>query len=258
MPPVNASVAEVSRSAPQPVRPTRTAYGRKRVLVAIVLAGSLVSGVAGIAGVACAPRSAVGQAGAGALRPDTVALALGDAISRGADLTYAAVYGTASGATVAVTQEAPRRAYRGASITYLLDPDVAYLCRSAVCERAPGADQLPPSHARAISAAFGGDFITPEGAVAVLDGLLNQPSVHAVKARRTVGSGMVDCVVVEVDPTHNQTVCFSPTGILVYFDGRTEAGAPVRIELRTYATTAAASSFAPPARARITDVTEFK
>ena len=258
MPPVNASVAEVSRSAPDPVRPTRTAYGRKRILVAIVLASSLVAGVAGIVGVACAPRRAVGQAGAGVLRPDTVALALGDAVSRGADLTYTATYGTASGATVSVTQEVPRRAYRGASVTYLLDPDVAYLCRSAACERAAGADALPPAHARAISTAFGGDFVTPEGAVAVLDGLLDQPAVRALKARRAVGNGMVDCVVVSVDAVHNRTVCFSPTGVLVYYDGLTEAGAPVRIELRTYATTAAESSFAPPARAKITEVTEFR
>lgn len=255
---MNASTVDVpQRSMPEPVRPTRTAYGRKRILTAIVLAGSLVAGFAGIVGTACSPQKATSQADTAALRPDTVALALGDAISRGAELSYTAVYSTTSGASVTVSQEPPKRAYRSATVTYLLDPDVAYLCRTTVCERADGADQLPPAHGRAISAAFG-DFVTPEGAVAVLDALLNQPAARVVKAQRTVGTGTVDCVVVSVDTTHNQTVCFSPTGVLVYFDGLTEAGAPVRIQLTSYATTPASSSFAPPAQAKITDVTELK
>jgi hypothetical protein len=228
---------------------------RRRALVAGVLAATLVLGFAGAASVSCASRSP----GGGAAQRDPVQR-FADALERGLDANYTAEY-AADGALVTAVQAPPRRAYRGMDTIYVLAPDSAYLCRAAHaamrCDRAPGADDLPLSHAKAISTTFTGGFVTPEYAVAILSSAAATPGARTAAAQQTVGGVPADCVAVASGRAKSDTACVSTGGVLVYFDGTTDAGTQVRVELRRITPTVAPDAFDLPAGAKIADVTLF-
>jgi hypothetical protein len=228
---------------------------RRRGLVAAVLTATLVLGFAGAASVTCAGRGR--QASQSAPSGDLLAR-LSGSLARGADADYTAEY-SAGGVLVTVAQAPPRRAYRAAGSTYLVDPDSAYLCRATRspvrCDRVPGADDLPLSHARAMSTAFTGGFVAAEYAVALLSKAAAEPGARTTAARQLVGGVKADCVAVTPVQGRPDTACASTGGVLVYFDGTTEAGTQVRVELRRITPAVAADAFDLPAGATVADVT---
>jgi hypothetical protein len=231
---------------------------RRHVVVAALLAGCLVLGFAGIAGVACSPRAG-GPTSDGRAQASRDVEALVVEFSRGQEANYTAEYAATDGTAVTVAQAPPRHSYQNMNITYILTPDDAYLCHPAPsrCQRAPGADELSGSQVKAIADAFAGVFIAPEAAIARLTSLVDEPGVRVGRAQRSVAGGPADCVAVRGPGGPVQTACVNPAGVLVHFDGTSEAGYPVRVELHSFTATVAPESFDPPARAKMTDVTAF-
>src|SRR4051812_10770005 len=82
-----------------------------------------------VTGAACdrvAAPAATASSGIEALR------AFAGAVERGQDTAFTARYAGTDGLPVTVAQEPPRRSYQSATSTYLLQPDGAYLCRTAI------------------------------------------------------------------------------------------------------------------------------
>jgi hypothetical protein len=225
--------------------------GRRRILVAVILSVSVVTGFAGFAGSACSP-SAVRSSSTAASGPPTHTggharqdvQAIIDKLSAAADTTYTAEYALLDGSAVTVSQAPPRHAYRGLGVTYLLSPDESTVCTGdpLQCAVAPGADTVSPASSKAIASAFGGRFATPEDVAARLTGVVNQPASRTGRGSRTIGAVTADCVAVTASGISPQTACVTPSGVLAYF-----AAGSVRVELHAYRPSVPDGVFSPPA-----------
>jgi hypothetical protein len=224
---------------------------RRRIIVAVILSVSVVTGFAGFAGSACSP-SAVRSSSTAASGPPTHAgdqarqdvQAIVDKLSAGADSTYTAEYALLDGNAVTVSQAPPRHAYRGLGITYLLSPDESTVCTGdpVKCDSAPGSDTVSPASSKAITTAFGGRFATPEDVAARLAGVVSQPASRTGRGSRVIGGGLVDCVAVTASGVSPQTACVTPSGVLAYF-----AAGSMRVELHALRPMVPASAFSAPA-----------
>jgi hypothetical protein len=227
-------------------------FDRRRIVVAAILSISVVTGFAGFAGSACSPAALRTSTAASPMsappahtgeqaRADVQAII--DKLTATADTTYTAEYALLDGNAVTVSQAPPRHAYRGLGVTYLLSPDEALLCGGdpVKCQSAPGADTVSPASFRAVNAAFGGRFVTPEDVAARLANVVNQPASRTGRGARTIGGGPADCVAVTASGISPQTACVTASGVLAYF-----AAGAVRIELHAYRPAVLPNAFASP------------
>ena len=213
-------------------------FDRRRIIVAAILSISVVTGFAGFAGSACSPSS-LRTSNAASPAPSTHTgdqarqdvQAIVDQLTAGADTTYTAEYALLDGNAVTVSQAPPRHAYRGLGVTYLLSPDEAVVCGGdpVRCQSAPGDDMVSPASSKAVNAAFGGRFATPEDVAARLAAVVNQPASRTGRGSRTIGGGPADCVAVTASGISPQTACVTAAGVLAYF-----AAGSMRIELHAY------------------------
>jgi hypothetical protein len=226
-------------------------FDRRRIVVAVILSVSVVTGFAGYAGSACTPAALRTSAPAATAPPTHTGdqaradvQAILDKLSAAADTTYTAEYALLDGNAVTVSQQPPLHAYRGLGVTYLLSPDQAVACTGdpVTCATAPGADTVSPASSRAIAAAFGGRFATPEDVAARLAGVVNQPASRSGRGVRTIGDVQADCVAVTASGISPQTACVTASGILAYF-----AAGSVRVELHAYRPSVPLGAFTPPA-----------
>jgi hypothetical protein len=234
-------------------------FDRKRIIVAAILAASVVTGFAGIAGSACSPQlaSQVATQGASAdpnsphtgpqARQDVQAVL--DKLAASADRTYTAEYAVATGAPVTVSQAPPKHSYRSADAFYVVTPEEAVSCKAKRCDREPGADELGPAQTKAVAAAMQGRFLPLEDVVARMDDVVDSPDARSGRANRTIGGGPADCVAVTASGISPQTTCVTAAGILAYFagslpspNGETE----VRMELRNYTPNIVSTAFNTP------------
>jgi hypothetical protein len=222
----------------------------QRTVVAALLVGAMVAGVAGIAAGACGARTDNSPAPGAAIAELQAFAPLLDASH---DTNYTAEYATAEGLVVTVVQAPPRRAYRSMAGTYVVGPDATYLCRSTACERAPGADVMPLAHAQAVSSALDGGFVVPDYALSLVGRAATLPGAKAARGERLIGGKSTNCVTVAVESTP-WTACASEAGVLAYFSGTGDHG-PTRLELRTFSPTVAPDAFDLPAGATVADVT---
>jgi hypothetical protein len=185
-----------------------------------------------------------GAADAQALRDFAATLAGGQ------ELTYTAIYATASGVPITAAQEAPRRVYRSAAAVYLAGPDATVLCRTpagepAACNRSAGTDGIPLTHARGLTEVLATDFIAPELVSAYISRLAARVPGAVVKSNRDVAGLPVSCVEI----VSAVTACATADGVLAHFqspDGR--------LTLTAYQAALAPEVFMLPAGAVITDL----
>jgi len=217
----------------------------QRTVVAALLVGTLIAGVAGIAAGACGARTD-GSTAPGAALAELQAFA--PLLEASQNSNYTAEYATAEGLAVTVVQAPPRRAYRSTAGAYVLAPEAAYLCKVNACERAPGADAMPLSHATAVASTLEGGFVVPDYALTLVGRAAALPGAKAARGERLIGGTRTNCVTVAVDSTP-WTLCASAAGVLAYFSGTGGA----RLELRTYSPTVAPDAFDLPAGATVVD-----
>jgi hypothetical protein len=231
----------------------RNAADRRRLIVSVLLAGSLVIGFASMAGVACSSseQAPVGQHASAApavhhgRQAEADVQTVADALAKSSETTYTAVYTTAGGQAVSVAQSPPLHAYRGQSASYILSPNDAYLCpASGKCRHLPGDDSLTPSQLRSIGEAFGDTFIPAEAAVARMQAVVAEPDARTGRATQQIAGAGADCVA--VTGSVSLTGCVNEAGVLVYYAGTSEGGKPVRYQLTSFSETVATDAFTAP------------
>jgi hypothetical protein len=234
----------------------------KKALISAVIAGALTLGFAGMMAKSC---STPAQQHAESANP---ALELVDKLAArlvlGLDSDVTMQYATPSGAIVTVSQSSPRRAYRSGGVTYISSPDGTYLCTTGPapsptgnaarnrgrkpatpavsCQEGPGADTMSPTEAKAISAAFGGDFLAPEAALGRLATIARGEGVGTRATKR----GDAQCVSVTATGIRTETACVSPAGLLAYFQGTTDAGKATELILQYTTPSVSDEAFQPP------------
>ncbi|MEV4512932.1 hypothetical protein AB0K00_28660 [Dactylosporangium sp. NPDC049525] len=234
-----------------------TPNSQKKALLSAVVAGALTLGFAGMMAKSCgAPVKEQAEAANPALElVDSLASRLVLGLQTDATIQYT----TAGGATVIVSQSMPRRAYRGAGVTYISTPDGTYLCRAVTpspapkakkspqpvvqCDEGPGVDTMSPSQAKAISDAFGGEFMAPEAAMGRLATIAQGEDVRTGTSKR----GDAQCVSVTARGVRTETACVNPGGLLAYFDGTTDAGKYTQLTLQYTTPSVSDEAFLPPA-----------
>ncbi|WP_330186203.1 hypothetical protein KZZ52_51145 [Dactylosporangium sp. AC04546] len=234
----------------------------KKALLAAIVAGTVTLGFAGMMARSCAapPQQQSEQAKQAAAA--TAAIELVDSLASrlvlGLESDATMQYTTSSGAVVVVSQSNPRRAYRGASVTFISTPDSTYLCRAqpapspakgrkaaqpaVSCAEGPGVDAMSATQAKAISEAFGGDFLAPEAALGRLATIAKGEGVRTGVSKR----GDAQCVSVSATGVHTETACVNPAGQLAYFEGTTDAGKPATLTLQYATPSVSDAAFTPP------------
>ncbi|WP_426506627.1 hypothetical protein ACPPVO_51660 [Dactylosporangium sp. McL0621] len=228
----------------------------KKAMLSAVVAGALTIGFAGMMAKSCA--APVKQQA----EPANQALEMVDSLAArlvlGLDTDATLQYATPSGAIVTVSQSSPRRAYRSGGVTYISSPDGPYLCTTGAapspakgrkpaappvtCQEGPGADTMSPTEAKAIGAAFGGEFLAPEAALGRLATIARGQGVRAGASKR----GDAQCVSVTATGIRTETACVSPGGLLAYFQGTSDAGKTTELVLQYTTPTVSEEAFLPP------------
>lgn len=228
----------------------------KKALVSAIAAGALTLGFAGMLAKSCdAPVQQHAE-------PANPALELVDKLASrlvlSLDTDATMQYSTPSGAVIIVSQSTPRRAYRSGGVTYISTPDGTYLCTTAPapspakgrkpaepavsCTEGPGVDTMSPAQAKAISAAFGGEFLAPEAALGRLATIAKGEGVRTGTSTR----GDAQCVSVTATGIRTETACVNPAGLLAYFEGTTDAGATTQLVLQYTTPSVTDEAFVPP------------
>jgi hypothetical protein len=197
---------------------------------------------------------------------------LTEKLTKSAKLTFTARYSLvdASG-TATVVQEPPNAAYAGTDGTFILTRDALYMCNGnvpATCQRAPNSmeGKAPIDYAAYATSVAGGGFISAPMAITMLGAASIVPGVkietnsreiaglagtclHAtgISSPERAGAGNVDLT--------ELTVCVADNGVLTAFSGTGTDGSRVGVELASYSATVDPAAFAPPAGAKVVDVT---
>jgi hypothetical protein len=101
---------------------------------------------------------------------------------------------------------------------------------------------MSPTEARAISAAFGGEFLAPEAALGRLATIAQGQGVRAGASKR----GDAQCVSVTATGIRTETACVNPGGLLAYFQGTTDAGQATELILQYTTPSVSDEAFQPP------------
>ena len=110
------------------------------------------------------------------------------------------------------------------------------------CDEGPGVDAMSPSQARAISDAFGGEFMAPEAAMGRLATIAQGEDVRTGTSKR----GDAQCVSVTAKGVRTETACVNPGGLLAFFDGTTDAGQYTQLTLQYTTPSVSDEAFLPP------------
>ncbi|WP_432977520.1 hypothetical protein [Dactylosporangium sp. CA-233914] len=232
----------------------------KKAILSAVVAGALTLGFAGMMAKSCAAPAKQQP------EPANPALEMVDSLASrlvlGLDSDATLQYATPSGAIVTVSQSAPRRAYRSAGVTYISTPDGTYLCTTGpapspakgrkpvtppvTCQEGPGADTMSPTEAKAISVAFGGEFMAPEAALGRLATIAQGQEVRSGASKR----GDAQCVSVTASGIRTETACVNPAGLLAYFQGTSDAGKTTELILQYSTPSVSDEAFQPPSAAK--------
>ncbi|MEV6929219.1 hypothetical protein AB0M46_32670 [Dactylosporangium sp. NPDC051485] len=228
----------------------------KKALLSAVVAGALTIGFVGMVARSCsAPAKQQAESANEALE---MVDSLASRLVLGLDSDATMQYGTPTGAVVTVSQSAPRRAYRSGAVTYISTPDGTFLCLTGpapspakgkkpttvpvTCQQGPGADTMSPTEAKAISEAFGGEFLAPEAALGRLATIARGQGVRAGASKR----GDAQCVSVTATGIRTETACVNPAGLLAYFQGTSDAGKATELVLQYTTPSVSEEAFQPP------------
>ncbi|WP_433049770.1 hypothetical protein [Dactylosporangium sp. CS-033363] len=228
----------------------------KKAMLSAVVAGALTLGFAATMAKSCgAPAKQQAE-------PANQALEMVDSLASrlvlGLDTDATLQYATPSGAIVTVSQSSPRRAYRSGGVTYISTPDGTYFCSTGVapspakgkkpltppvtCQEGPGQDTMSPTEAKAISVAFGGEFLAPEAALGRLATIAKGQGVRAGASKR----GDAQCVSVTATGIRTEMACVNPAGLLAYFQGTSDAGKTTELTLQYTTPSVSEEAFLPP------------
>jgi hypothetical protein len=188
-------------------------------------------------------------------------------------LTYTAEYKTDDGASVTLAQQPPNTAYVGKDSRFIFTKEALFLCSTEqaalTCQKSPNTSAEMNTADSGYAVGVGGPgFITPELALAMILVAAVIPGAHVEQSSKTIAGQSSKCVTAtglekvatpgETDVPKEFAVCITDAGILASFSGTSTTGEHKAIELTKYSGSADASMFAPPAGAKIVDVSQIQ
>lgn len=196
-----------------------------------------------------------------------------DRLGKAAKLTYTAEYKVDSGDTVTLVQQPPNTAFLGKDGRYIFTPESLFFCGQEkgvmTCQKSPNnAAQVSANDASNVAGVAGAGFITPEVALGLIAAAAFVPGATVAQSEKTIAGEKSLCATAsnldkaaspgDTDTPKDFSVCITEAGILASFSGTSGDGTKASIELTKYSTSVDASAFAPPAGAKIVDVTAIE
>ena len=214
---------------------------------------------------------AVGSLGCGVL--DTVRNAVdtagtladfADRLGGARQLTYTAKYKIVGGegGSVTLVQSPPNSAIVNGPDRMIFTPEHLTICDHNQCQQAP--NTAPTPDATLVAGVAGAGFVTPELALGLVAAAALVPGSDVRTSERRIAGQDSLCADVTglKDPdggTGEQltdfSVCVTEAGVLASFNGKLGTGERGAIELTGYSEQVDRKMFAPPAGARVVDVT---
>jgi len=196
-----------------------------------------------------------------------------DRLGKAQALTYTAEYKTTDGDTVTYVQQPPNSAYASKDGRFIFTSEAMYLCSTdkgvLTCQKSPNSQtQMDQSDATLVAGIGGPGFMTPELALAFLLAAAIVPGAKVSQSDKTIAGQSSKCATAtgleaaaeqgDTDVPKEFSVCVTESGVLASFSGESTTGEKHFIELTKYSTSADAAAFAPPAGAKIVDVTQIQ
>jgi hypothetical protein len=188
-------------------------------------------------------------------------------------LTYTAEYQTEGGDTVTQVQQPPNTAFIAKDSRFIYTSEALFLCSTdaavLTCQKSPNSSNDMSSADSGLAAGIGGPgFITSELALGLVLAASIVPGASVEQSTKTIAGQSSRCATAtglekaaeegDTDVPKEFTVCITDDGILASFSGISTTGEKTAIELTKYSATADATLFAPPAGAKIVDVTQIQ
>jgi len=196
-----------------------------------------------------------------------------DRLGKAQTLTYTADYVTPDGATVTLAQQPPNTAFIAKDTRFIFTQEAIFLCSTEqavlTCQKSPNSQSTMDSSDAQLMGGLGGPgFVTPEVALGLILAASLVPGAKVEQSTQTIAGQGAKCASAtgldaaaspgDSDSPKEFTVCVTNAGILGSFTATSTAGERVGIELTKYSDAADVALFAPPAGAKIVDVTQIQ
>jgi hypothetical protein len=198
-----------------------------------------------------------------------------DRLGKAAQLTYTAEYAFtgAEGATgttkVTLVQKPPNTAFISGSSRMIFTAEHLIMCDKqggrVECQRTPNPGGAV-TDTGLVSGVAGPGFVTPELALGLVAAAALLPGTDvATSEKKIAGQDSLCANVTGIEAPQDEgpnqemlqdfSVCVTTAGVLASFSGTANTGDKVALELVSFSTKANAKAFAPPAGAKVVDVT---
>jgi hypothetical protein len=196
-----------------------------------------------------------------------------DRLGKAQTLTFTAEYTVEGGEKITIVQQPPNTAVIADDGRYIFTADVTYLCSTEqavlTCQKSPNDSSTMSPDENGLAAGIGGPgFVTPELALGMILAASLVPGAKVEQSDKTVAGQSSKCVAAtdleaaaqegDTEIPKAFTVCITDKGILASFTATSTTAEYKAIELTSYSDTADAAAFAPPADAKIVDVTTIQ
>ncbi len=196
-----------------------------------------------------------------------------DRLGKAQTLTYTADYVTPDGSTVTLAQQPPNTAFIAKDSLFIFTKDAIILCSTEkailTCQKSANNQSTMDSSDSELMGGLGGPgFVTPEVALGLILAASLVPGAKVEQSSKTIAGQGSKCASAtgleaaaeqgDTDSPKEFTVCVTDAGILGSFTATSIAGEQIGIELTKYSDTADVALFAPPAGAKIVDVTQIQ
>jgi hypothetical protein len=200
-----------------------------------------------------------------------------DRMNKAATLTYTAEYsmtgGENAGEKVTLVQQPPKAAFLVKDGRFISTPEALFFCGDEkgvmTCQKQPNAAAAAgQAEAGFVAGIAGPGFITPEVALGLILAAAVVPGAKVESSEKKIGGKDALCATAsnleaaaspgEKDVPKDFSVCILEEGVLASFSGTSSEDEKVAIELTSFKESADASAFAPPAGAKVVDVTSIE
>jgi hypothetical protein len=196
-----------------------------------------------------------------------------DRLGKAQTLTYTAEYASPEGDTITIAQQPPASAVIAKDSRFIYTADATFLCSTEAavltCQKSPNAGASMSAGDTGLAAGIGGPgFVTPELALGLILAASLVPGAKVEQSSKTIAGENSKCASAtglesaaqpgDTDVPKEFTVCVTDAGILSSFSATSTSGEHKAIELTKYSATVDPTLLAPPAGAKIVDVTQIQ
>jgi hypothetical protein len=196
-----------------------------------------------------------------------------DRLGKAEKLTYTAEYNVTDGDPVKLVQKPPNVAFIAKDSRFIFTSDALFFCDTEqgvlTCQKEPNqSSSMDTADSGLVAGVAGPGFVTPEFALAIILAASIVPGAKVTQSEKTIAGQSSKCASAtgleaaadngDKDAPKEFTVCVTDAGVLASFTGTSISGEKKGIEMTKYSTSADEGAFAPPAGAKIVDVTTIE